>query len=481
LASLRAWLAIGPEGQIVAAVAEIISAMQAAAPPRRQDLTTEMTGELQSLTETLIAAKPDAIKEYRRFAAIGARRLAVDEAGLSDWLRGKSVLVTGGTGCLGSILLRQLTRFSPARLVSVTRGHASTWPRVPVAEYLRADVADRGRLRDIIREIRPDVIFHMAAQRDPGRAETDTELTVRTNVFGTRNVAELATELGVPHVIAATTGKAMRPYSREIYTATKRIAEWMMARAAARSDCALTAVRFTHVVDNSIVYQRMISWARSGILRLHDPGTMFYAQAGLESAQLMLQAGLRSQAGGLRICAVSDLGWPVSLIDLAVGLLQETGSASPIYFSGHDAGYESVPFPGLYDPATAADASPLFSAFEVASAEPEAIASVDAHTAAYDFELVPEDTVAWLEDTTMTGTAESVRGALDTLAWHLLDSSLAAAPARALARAVRFTEPYEERLSCDHARMLAALRWWRDGGGAPSTSSRLASPAAAGP
>jgi FlaA1/EpsC-like NDP-sugar epimerase len=216
--------------QIVAAVSEIISAMQAAAPAGRQELTTEMIGELQSLTETLLAAKPDAIEERRRFGAIGTRQLRTDQAGLGAWLRGKSVLVTGGTGCLGAIMLRQLTQFDPARLVSVSRGLRSTWTPVPAADYRHADVADRERLRDIIAEVRPDVIFHMAAQRDPGRAQAEAALAVRTNVFGTRNVAELAAEFGVADVIAATTGKAMRPYSREVYTATKRTAEWMMAR-----------------------------------------------------------------------------------------------------------------------------------------------------------------------------------------------------------------------------------------------------------
>ena len=395
------------------------------------------------------------------------------------------MLVTGGTGCVGSILLRQLTRFGPARLVSVSRGLRGTWSPVPATEYRHADVADREQLRELIRQVRPDVIFHLAAQRDPGRAEAEAELTVRTNVFGTRNVAELAAEFGVADVIAATTGKAMRPYSREVYTATKRAAEWMMARAAGRGDCRLTAVRFTHVVDNSIVYRRIINWARSGVLRLHDPGTMFYAQSGLESAQLMLGAGLSGEPGRLRIYAISDLGWPVSLIDLAVGVLLQTGSASPIYFSGHDAGYESVPFPGLYDPQTAADASPLFSALEAMSVERAADPGVDVCTAAYDFGLVPPQSVAGLEDAAGAGTAESVLAALDELSWHLLDSSLAAAPVSALARAVHFTEVHEGRLSCDHARMLAAIRRWRDGDGAAARSAeptaRTAAAAASGP
>jgi len=452
--------------------------MQAAAPAGRQTLTSEMIGELQSLTGTLLAAKPDAVEEYRRFGAIATRQLRPDEAGLTAWLGGKSVLVTGGTGCLGAILLRELGRFGPARLVSVSRGLRSTWSPVPATEYRHADVADREQLGELIRAVRPDVIFHLAAQRDPGRAEAEPELTVRTNVFGTRNVAELAAEFGVADVIAATTGKAMRPYSREVYTATKRAAEWMMARAADRGDCTLTAVRFTHVVENSIVYRRITSWARSGVLRLHDPSTMFYAQSGLESAQLMLQAGLSGQPGRLRIYAISDLGWPVSLIDLALGVLLQTRSSSPIYFSGHDAGYESVPFPGLYDPRTAADSSPLFSAFEAISVERAAGRGVDACTAAYDFGLVPVQSVAGLENAAARGTAGSVLAALDELSWHLLDSSLAAVPATALARAVSFTEPYEQGLSCDHVRMLAAIRRWRDRDGAGVRSARQMAPTA---
>jgi nucleoside-diphosphate-sugar epimerase len=443
----------------VAAVPEIISAMREAAPAGRQQLPDETLGELQSLTRTLTAAKPDAAQECHRFNEIRKRCINLDEDALRAWLGGKSVLVTGGTGCLGSILLAEVARFGPARLASVSRGQTSGWPVVPGVDYRYADVTDRDALREVFLQVRPDVVFHMAAQRDPGLAELQVALTVRTNVFGTRNVAALSDEFGVPDVICATTGKALRPYSREVYTAAKRSAEWVLARAAASSQSKLTAVRFTHVVDNSIVYERLVGWAKSGgFIRLHEPSTMFYAQSGLESAQLMLCAGLGGRAGSLRIYAINDLGWPVSLLDLAIGTLLQAESSSPIYFSGHDPGYETVPFPGLYDPATAGDVSPLLSAFEAVYTEQDFVRGVDACTATHDLSRVSEETLVRLELASRTDDAQPVRDALDALSWQMLDGTLAALPTRTLNRAAQLTEPYAATLSCDHRNMLDSIR-----------------------
>ena len=85
----------------------------------------------------------------------------------------------------------------------------------------------------------------------------------------------------------------------------------------------------------------------------------------------------------MRVHAIADFDWPVSLLDLALGMLVRTGSAAPIYFSGYEPGYESVPSPGLYDPATADGVSPLLSAFEALRVTPNAVAAVDA----FSFEI----------------------------------------------------------------------------------------------
>ena len=96
-------------------------------------------------------------------------------------------------------------------------------------------------------------------------------------------------------MVCASTGKALRPYSADVYTASKRAAEWLLARAAARAGARYSAARFTHVVDNSIVHARLLDWCEGGVLRLHSADIAFYAQSALESAQLLLAAGLAAR------------------------------------------------------------------------------------------------------------------------------------------------------------------------------------------
>jgi nucleoside-diphosphate-sugar epimerase len=331
--------------------------------------------------------------------------------------------------------------------------------RLAAAEYQHADVASRASLDAVFAAVRPDVVFHLAAQRDPGLAEQASHLTVSTNVLGTRNVVQACERHGVAELSYASSGKALRPYSREVYTAAKRAGEWVLAEAAARTQVRITASRFTHVVDNSIVYDRLLGWARDGVVRLHDWQTLFYAQSALESADLLLAAGLRAQAGGLRVFAITDLGWPVSLLDLAIGTLIQVGSDSPIYTSGHDPGYERVPFPGLYDPDNAGEISPLLNAFEAIGAEHDSQLGIDASAVKFDHSRAPAGLLAKVERICAATTdPRAVRATLDELSWHVLDAALAALPQPVLARVASLTEPHEDRLSRDHARMLGMIR-----------------------
>ena len=181
-------------------------------------------------------------------------------------------MVTGATGCIGSTLMAQLAQRRPGRLVGVSRGVTTGWPRQPGAEYLVGDARDRARMDQVIAQVRPDVIFHVAAQRSPALAEVDVHRTVTTNVLGTRNVLAAAAAAGVPQVVCASTGKALRPYSPEMYTASKRAAEWIASTAAASGDLLVSAARFTHVIDNSIVYERLLDWADAGTGAGHRRG-----------------------------------------------------------------------------------------------------------------------------------------------------------------------------------------------------------------
>ena len=442
---------------MVLTVPEIIMRMRAAAPEGRQCLSHPESRKLADLTQALLAAKPDALREYSRFLAIGRRSIGLPRAELEASLPGKSVLVTGGTGCIGSALLAQLVGLRPRRLVSVSRGHAGG-PRIDGAEYVRADVRDLARLAAVFGDIRPDVVFHVAAQRDPGLAEHEVHRTVTTNVFGTRNVIAAAAGSGASQVVCASTGKALRPYSPDVYTASKRIAEWLLSRAAERGTASYSAVRFTHVVDNSIIHARLLEWCEGAVIRLHSPDIAFYAQSALESAQLLLGASTGTDVDALRLHAITDLGWPVSLLDMALGVLMRTGSNAPIYFSGYDRGYEAVPFPGLYDPQTAGAVSPLLNAFEAARAGCSPCPGADA----FPLEVAPLPELAErmqaLDDVcARTQQPGRVRAALDELSWSLVDATLQAVPGQALVRAARLAAPHRDSLNAEHRRLLAAI------------------------
>jgi nucleoside-diphosphate-sugar epimerase len=445
----------------------IIAAMHAAVPPGLRSLDEAAICELQTWTRQLLSARLAAARqEYARFIAIGQRSVALPEAMLDNWLGGKSVLVTGGTGCIGSVLMRLIARRHPGRLVSVSRGVTCGSAPVADAEYVWADIRDYERLDDIVAHIRPDLIFHLAAQRDPGLAEREIRQTVTTNVVGTRNVLAVAAERKIAQVVIASTGKALRPYSPDVYSASKRAAEWLAWGSASRGETLCSAARFTHVVDNSIVHQRLLGSSAADAIRLygtdivlHGPDVAFYAQSALESAQLLLCAGLNAAHGEFRVHGITDLGWPVSLLDVALGVLARTAAATPIYFSGHEPGYESAPYPGLYDPLTAGEVSPLINAFEADRAAPSPYGLADTFSLEFAPEPEPWKRLQALEKACdVTSDPCVIRTSLDELSWSLLDAALGAVGCQALTRSMRLSSPHLESMSEENRRMFAVIR-----------------------
>ena len=127
----------------------------------------------------------------------------------------------------------------------------------------------------------------------------------------------------------------------------------------------------------------------------------------------------------LRVNAIADLSWPVSLLDLALGMLMKTESAAPIYFSDYDPGYESTPFPGLYDSAMVGEVSPLLSTFEAAHITPDSVAAVHAFVLELTPYLAQADLLCELEETSeTTDDPHVVCSALDSVSWSLLEGIL---------------------------------------------------------
>ena len=191
--------------------------------------------------------------------------------------------MTGGIGCIGSTSWPSSPGPRPEHLVSVSRGRTVGWPQHPPAVHACRHLRPRQLAAGLWRGPAGSRLSR-SAQRDPGLADREVQLTVGTNVPGTRNIPEACAEHGVVIMSCASSGKALRPYSREVYTATKRLGEWLLADAAPRTDVTISASRFTHIVDNPIAYGRLLSRARSGVIRLLDWSTLFCAQSAKESA-----------------------------------------------------------------------------------------------------------------------------------------------------------------------------------------------------
>ena len=435
-----------------------------AVPEGRAELDYEELRILSKLTRQLVRERPDAPAEYRRFKKIAQRSMDLPAGATRAWIEGRTVLVTGGTGCIGTLVAEQVAADGPGRLVCAARGVTRPVRVVDGAEYRQVDVGDADALRALFAATRPDVVIHLAAQRDPGRAEAEVHRTLRTNVFGTRNLLAAAAEHGVADVVVTSTGKALRPYSPDVYAASKRVAEWLSARAAAlprpTQGARISAARFTHVADNSIIARKLRRWCDGGVIRLHGAHTAFYVQSGIESAQLLLASGLDASPGVLRINALRDLGWPVGLLEMALGALAETGSQAPIYICGSEDGYERSSFPALYDPITAGDVSPLINAFEapfVRRGLCSAIDAFDAPAPRADHEAL--DRLEQLETLcARTTDPATLRPAFDALCRALLDATLQDVADPAITRALSIAERSPHPIDPAHSPVLEAMR-----------------------
>ena len=262
----------------------------------------------------------------------------------------------------------ELSKYEPRRLVSLARGVTEPSGWVAGVEYREADLRDRAAVDRVLAEVRPSTVYHVAAQRDPGAAEAAVHRTLTTNVLGTQNVVAAAQRHEVGRLVYGSTGKAMRPYTRDTYAASKKVGEWLLG-AASHSGMSCAAARFTHVVDNSIIRRRLGDWIADGSpIRLHAPDIVFYVQSARESAQLLLTAGLEAEPGRFSIHVINDLGYPIDLLDLAVGANLAMGRLSPVFLCGFEPGYQERAYPAVFDPAVSPDFSALLNGFESAMA-----------------------------------------------------------------------------------------------------------------
>jgi FlaA1/EpsC-like NDP-sugar epimerase len=257
----------------------------------------------------------------------------IDLAPVRGYLAGRTVMVTGGGGSIGSELVRQLVQVGVARVVALGHGEDGiyrlledlgrrgvTTEVVPVI----ADVRDLDRLRAVFDRYRPAVVFHAAAHKHVPLMEANPEQAVLNNVEGIRNLVDVAREFGVQRLVNISTDKAVNPSS--VMGGSKRLAECVVKDASSADSACRTfvSVRFGNVLGSrgSVIplFRRQI--AAGGPVTVTDPDMQRYFMTIPEAVQLVLQAGALASPGGVYFL---DMGQPVRIAQLAEDMIRLSG------------------------------------------------------------------------------------------------------------------------------------------------------------
>lgn len=273
-------------------------------------------------------------REIQMEDLLGRDPVRLDVGELERFLTGRSVLVTGAGGSIGSELARQIAGFRPGRLLlferaefalfEIDRELRALWPDLPVVPLV-GDVGDAERVRSVFEQGVPDVVFHAAAHKHVPLMEASPAEAVRNNVLGTEAVGRLAGEFGVAAFVLVSTDKAVRPSS--VMGASKRLAELVVQDLDARfPGTRYEAVRFGNVLGSagSVIQIFREQIARGGPVTVTHPEMKRYFMTIPEAAQLVLQAGAMGTGGEI---FVLDMGEPVKILDLARRLVRLSGFA----------------------------------------------------------------------------------------------------------------------------------------------------------
>ena len=273
-----------------------------------------------------------AIRKIKVEDLLGREPIIFDKNQYGDYLIGKTILVTGGGGSIGSELCRQIAKLNPKKLIILDIYENNAYEiqqelKMKYASELNlsveiATICDKKELEEIFEREKIDVVFHAAAHKHVPLMEKNIEEAVKNNVFGTLNVLELSDKYKVKKFVQISTDKAVNPTN--IMGATKRICEMLVQMKSRESETEFVAVRFGNVLgsNGSVIplFEEQIK--KMGPVTVTHPEIIRYFMTIPEAVSLVLTAGGLAKGGEI---FVLDMGAPVKIKDLAENLIRLSG------------------------------------------------------------------------------------------------------------------------------------------------------------
>lgn len=262
---------------------------------------------------------------------LGREEVKLDETLLRKELENKTILVTGAGGSIGSEIVRQVSRFNPRRILLLGHGENSIYliyhemlKQQKMIQYVPviADIQDKERLLQIMRDEQPDIVYHAAAHKHVPLMEMNPIESYKNNILGTYNVATAVHETGVKKMVMISTDKAVNPPN--VMGASKRVAELIITGIAQQSDSIFCAVRFGNVLGSrgSVIPVFTKQIAEGGPVTVTDFRMTRYFMTIPEASKLVIHAGAFAKSGEV---FVLDMGEPVKIVDLAKKLILLSG------------------------------------------------------------------------------------------------------------------------------------------------------------
>ena len=262
---------------------------------------------------------------------LGREEVKLDNSAISSYINEKVVLVTGAGGSIGSELCRQISRFSPSKLIILDNYENTAYELYNELiqkndglnlELVIASVREKERLREVFSKHRPQVVFHAAAHKHVVLMENNPSEAIKNNVLGTLNVALCSHEYNTSKFVLISTDKAVNPTN--IMGATKRIAEMVIQSVNKQSSTEFVAVRFGNVLGSNgsviPIFKKQIE--KGGPVTVTHPEVTRFFMTIPEAVSLVIQAGAMAKGGEI---FVLNMGEPVKILNLAKELIKLSG------------------------------------------------------------------------------------------------------------------------------------------------------------